>query len=182
MGCWRLVTAGVHWASSTDGKQRRDGSSGAQLRGKKGALTESADYMRGVINLRGSVVPVVDLRLQFGMQATVPTIDTCILIADVRIDGQPTVLGALADSVQEVIEFRRDQLEPAPRLGTRVDTEFIRAIDKHDDKFVIILDMNRVFSTDQLTDIQDGSQSAPPDDPDKPVMAEQGAEVEGVGG
>ncbi|MCP4041146.1 MAG: chemotaxis protein CheW, partial [Gammaproteobacteria bacterium] len=77
-------------------------------------VPRTPDYMRGVINLRGSVVPVVDLRLQFGMQATEPTIDTCIVIVEVRIDGQSTVLGALADSVQEVIEFRRDQLEPAP--------------------------------------------------------------------
>ncbi|MCP4043227.1 MAG: chemotaxis protein CheW, partial [Gammaproteobacteria bacterium] len=101
-------------------------------------------------------------------QATEPTIDTCIVIVEVRIDGQSTVLGALADSVQEVIEFRRDQLEPAPRLGTRVDTDFIRAMGKHDDNFVIILDMNRVFSTDQLTDIQDGGH-VPVDEMNKPI-------------
>lgn len=120
-------------------------------------VPRTPDYMRGVINLRGSVVPVVDLRLQFNMQQTEPTIDTCIIIVEVQIDGQPTVLGALADSVQEVIDLRRDQLEPAPRLGTRVNTEFIRAMGKHDDEFVIILDMNRVFSVDELTEIQDGS-------------------------
>ncbi len=118
-------------------------------------VPRTPDYMRGVINLRGSVVPVVDLRLQFGMQATEPTIDTCIVIVEVRIDDQPTVLGALADSVQEVIELRADQLEPAPRLGARVNTEFIRAMGKQDDRFVIILDMNRVFSEDQLTKMQD---------------------------
>ncbi|MCP4406247.1 MAG: chemotaxis protein CheW, partial [Gammaproteobacteria bacterium] len=124
-------------------------------------VPRTPDYMRGVINLRGSVVPVVDLRVQFGMQKTEPTVDTCIVIVEVRIDDQPTVLGALADSVQEVIELRRDQLEPAPRLGTRVDTEFIRAMGKHDDKFVIILDMNRVFSEDKLTEVQESSRSVP---------------------
>lgn len=122
-------------------------------------VPRTPDYMRGVINLRGSVVPVVDLRLQFGIEETEPTIDTCIVIVEVLIDDQPTVLGALADSVQEVIEFRQDQLEPAPRLGTRVKTEFIQAMGKHDDRFVIILDMNRVFSEDQLTELQDADRA-----------------------
>ncbi len=121
-------------------------------------VPRTPDYMRGVINLRGSVVPVVDLRLQFGMEAVEPTIDTCIIIVEVQIDEQPTVLGALADSVQEVIELCRGQLEPAPRLGTRINTEFIRAMAKQDDGFVIILDMNRVFSVDQIGEIQQGSQ------------------------
>jgi len=142
-------------------------------------VPRTPDYMRGVINLRGSVVPVVDLRLQFGMEETEPTIDTCIVIVEVQIDGQPAVLGALADSVQEVIELRRDQLEPAPRLGTRVNTEFIRAIGKHDDKFVIILDMNRVFSVDQLTDIQDGSH-VPVDNVNETVTEVQGVDMAGV--
>ncbi len=115
------------------------------------------DYMRGVINLRGSVVPVVDLRLQFGMDEIEPTVDTCIVIVEVLVDGQPAVLGALTDSVQEVIELRRDQLEPAPRLGARINTSFIRAMGKHNDNFVIVLDMNRVFSMDELVEIQQGS-------------------------
>ncbi|MCP3688828.1 MAG: chemotaxis protein CheW [Gammaproteobacteria bacterium] len=121
-------------------------------------VPRTPDYMRGVINMRGSVVPVVDLRIQFGMVETEPTVDTCIIIVEIQLDGQPTVLGALADSVQEVIELKRDQLEPAPRLGTRVNTEYIRAMGKHNDEFVIILDMNRVFSVDQIDEIQDGSQ------------------------
>ncbi|MGB0468291.1 MAG: chemotaxis protein CheW [Pontibacterium sp.] len=138
-------------------------------------VPRTPDYMRGVINLRGSVVPVVDLRLQFGMDETEPTIDTCIVIVEVLIDGQPTVLGALADSVQEVIELRRDQLEPAPRLGTRVNTEFIRAVGKHDDKFEIILDMNRIFSVDQLADVQESSQTLPQGE-----LADSAAEVQGA--
>ncbi len=120
-------------------------------------VPRTPDYMRGVINMRGSVVPVVDFRIQFGMEAMEPTVDTCIINVEIQLDGQPTVLGALADSVQEVIELRRDHLEPAPRLGTRINTEYIRAMGKHNDEFVIILDMNRVFSVDQINEIQDGS-------------------------
>lgn len=111
-------------------------------------------YMQGVINLRGSVVPVVDLRLQFEMSAGEQTVDTCIIIIEVNIDGQSTVLGALADSVQEVIDLKPEQLEPAPSLGTRINNEFISAMGKVDERFVIVLDMNRVFTSDQLDAVQ----------------------------
>lgn len=120
-------------------------------------VPRSPEYMRGVINLRGSVVPVVDLRLQFGIGPTEPTIDTCIVIVEVQVDGQPTVLGALADSVQEVIELMPEQLAPPPRLGTRVDSAFIRAMGKHGERFVIILDMDRVFSEESITEVQKSS-------------------------
>jgi len=145
-------------------------------------VPRTPDYMCGVINLRGSVVPVVDLRLKFGMEETEPTVNTCMVIVEVEIDNQSTVLGALADSVQEVIGLRRDQLEPAPRLGTRVNNEFVRAMGKHEDKFVIILDMKRVFSVDELDDlveVQGGGQPSPPDGMSNPVMEVQDAELAG---
>jgi purine-binding chemotaxis protein CheW len=118
-------------------------------------VPRTPDYMRGVINLRGSVVPVVDLRLQFGMDATEPTIDTCVVIVEVPIDGESVVLGALADSVQEVLEMKPEQLAPPPRLGTRIRTDFIRAMGRHGDQFVIILDMERVFSTEAIAEIRE---------------------------
>jgi len=124
------------------------------------------DYMRGLINLRGSVVPVVDLRLLFGMQEAQPTIDICIIIAEVQIGGHLTLLGALADSVQQVIELDRDQLEPAPRLHTCINTEYSRAMVKNEGESVIILDMNRVFSIDQLDKEQAGNQSVSLDEID----------------
>lgn len=124
-------------------------------------VPRTPDYMRGVINLRGSVVPVVDLRLQFGMEATEPTVDTCVVIVEVPIDGQPVVLGALADSVQEVLEMKSEQLAPPPRLGTRISTDFIRAMGRHGEQFVIILDMEKVFSTDAITEIRDIPQRLP---------------------
>lgn len=117
-------------------------------------VPRTPDFMRGVINLRGNVVPVVDPRLQFGMQQAEPTIDTCIVIVEVRIDDESTLLGAIADSVQEVIDLDASQLEPPPRLGTRVHTDFIRAMGKHNDGFVIILDMDRVFSDEQLARVR----------------------------
>src|SRR5512144_2930071 len=72
-------------------------------------------FMRGVINLRGAVVPVVDLRLKFGMTETERAVNTCIVIAEIELDGERTVIGALADSVREVIDLEPGQIEPAPR-------------------------------------------------------------------
>src|SRR5512134_1263104 len=91
------------------------------------------EFMRGVINLRGSVVPVVDLRLKFGMSATERTVNTCIIIAEVTIQSERTLLGALADSVQEVIDLEPGQVEPPPRLGTSIRAEFIRGMGKRDE-------------------------------------------------
>jgi purine-binding chemotaxis protein CheW len=113
-------------------------------------VPHAPDYMRGVINLRGNVVSVVDLRLLFGMQEVTPTINTCIIIAEVHIDNHLTVLGALADSVQQLFELDRDQLEPTPRLDTSINTEYSRAIVKHGGESVIILDIDRLFSNDPV--------------------------------
>ncbi|MCE5242279.1 MAG: chemotaxis protein CheW, partial [Desulfobacteraceae bacterium] len=89
-------------------------------------VPQTPDFMLGVINLRGSVVPVVDMRLKFGMSATETTVNTCIVIVEIELDGEKTILGALADSVQEVIDLEADQIEPPPRIGTRLKTQFIK--------------------------------------------------------
>jgi purine-binding chemotaxis protein CheW len=113
-------------------------------------VPRTPEFMRGVINLRGGVVPVVDLRLKFGMSRTENTVNTCIIIVEVMVDGDTTVLGALADSVQEVIDLGPENIEPAPRIGTKLRTEFITGMGKQNDRFVIILDIDRVFSAGDL--------------------------------
>jgi len=118
------------------------------------------EFMRGVINLRGSVVPVVDLRLKFGMSATERTVNTCIIIAEVEVEGERTLLGALADSVQEVLDLEPGQIEPPPRLGASVDARFIRGMGKRDEGFVIILDVDRVFSAGELSLVQGAGETA----------------------
>ena len=117
------------------------------------------DFMRGVINLRGGVVPVVDLRLKFGLTKTEKTMDTCIIIMELTIEGDSTRLGALADSVREVLKLEPEQIEPAPKLGMRLKTEFIKGMGKHNDDFIIILDVDKVFSGDELTAISDDTDS-----------------------
>ncbi len=113
-------------------------------------VPRTPEFMPGVINLRGSVVPVVDLRLKFGMTKTEKTVNTCVIIIETSVDGETTVLGALADSVQEVIDLEPGLIEPAPQIGTRLRTEFIRGMGKQNDRFIIILDVDKVFSADEL--------------------------------
>ena len=117
-------------------------------------VPRTPEFMRGVINLRGSVVPVVDLRLKFGMAKTEKTVNTCIIIVEVTVDNETTILGALADSVQEVMDLEPDHIEPAPKIGTRLSTEFIKGMGKHNDHFIIILDVDKIFSTDELALVQ----------------------------
>lgn len=112
------------------------------------------DFMRGVINLRGCVVPVIDLRQKFGMQETAQTVNTCIIVVEVDMDGENIVLGALADSVQEVIEMEPSQIEAAPHIGTHLDTAFLKGMGKHNERFVMILDIDKVFSSVELTAVQ----------------------------
>ncbi len=117
-------------------------------------VPRTPEFMRGVINLRGSVVPVVDLRLKFGMSKTEKTVNTCIIITEVTLDGETVVLGALADSVQEVMDLSSDDIEPAPRIGTKLKTEFIKGMGKRNDGLVIILDVDKIFSTEELAEVQ----------------------------
>ena len=106
--------------------------------------------MCGVINLRGSVVPVVDMRLKFGMAKSERTVNTCIIIIEITVDGSKTVLGAMADSVKEVMNLEPDQIDPAPKIGAKLRTDFIRGMGKQGDHFIIILDTDKVFSEEEL--------------------------------
>jgi purine-binding chemotaxis protein CheW len=113
-------------------------------------IPRTPDFMSGVINLRGSVVPVVDLRLCLEMSKTEKTRNTCIVVVEVLMDNESTVIGALADSVEEVIDLEPDQIQPAPRIGTHIRTDFIKGMGKRDNQFVMILDIDRVFSAEDL--------------------------------
>jgi len=123
-------------------------------------VPRTPDYMTGVINLRGSVVPVTDMRLKFGMSQTEKTVNTCIIVVEVDIEGEKALLGALVDSVQEVFELEAQQIEPPPRLGLGLKTEFIEGMGKRDNRFVIILDIDKVFSMEEL-DIAQGMGTQP---------------------
>jgi purine-binding chemotaxis protein CheW len=111
-------------------------------------------FMRGVINLRGIVLPVVDTRLKFGIEKAPDTVNTCILVLNLTIDGQQIVLGAVVDSVQEVLEIDAASIQPAPSIGSRYKSGFISGMVKHQDQFIMLLNIGLVFSTEELSILQ----------------------------
>lgn len=125
-------------------------------------IPRTPNYMKGVINLRGGVVPVVDMRIKYGLPVTESTVDTCIIVTEVELDGDLTVIGALADSVREVLQIKSDQIEPPPRIGMRVSSDFIQGIGKLGEKFVIILDIKKTFTGDEFLHLQSAEGSPVP--------------------
>jgi len=119
-------------------------------------------FIKGVINLRGGVVPVVDLRLKFDSSETPQTVDTCIIIVESITNEEITLLGALADRVQEVIELEEADILPPPKMGAGLNTNFIRGMGKYNDEFIIILNIDKVFSTGELALVQQVSETTPP--------------------
>ena len=108
----------------------------------------SPPYMRGVVNVRGSAIPVVDLRHKFGLPPTPDTVNTRIVVLELELDGETAVVGGLADSVHEVLDLERSQIREPPRLAMRWRADMIEGLGKKADQFIIVLDIGRVFSTD----------------------------------
>lgn len=116
-------------------------------------VPQTPDHMLGVLNLRGHVVPIVDLRRRFGMPEVEPTRESCIVVLEVDLGDETLIIGAVADAVQEVLDLSADQLQPPPRLGSGIDTGFIDGMGKKDEHFLILLNVDRLFTseeTDQL--------------------------------
>jgi len=112
-------------------------------------------YMKGVINLRGEVLPVIDSKLKFGMPPIVVTSNTCILVLEVEIEDVKTKLGILVDSVNEVIEIKDEAIKPSPSIGEKYQNKFIIGMFERADKFIMLLDMNKVFSIDEIIDLSE---------------------------
>lgn len=111
-------------------------------------------YMRGVVNVRGKAIPVVDLRLMFGLPKGTDTVNTRILVLEIELGGETAVLGGIADGVDEVIELDPSQIDPPPTIAMRWRSEFILGTGKRGDQFIIILDIGSVFSGKELALVQ----------------------------
>lgn len=112
-------------------------------------------YIRGVLNLRGAVVPVVDLLARFGNTAAVPGKRACTVIIEVAQEGMRQDVGILVDSVSEVLEVDAANIEPAPGFGAKLRADFIRCMARIGAEFVIVLDVDRIFSLEELTRISE---------------------------
>lgn len=113
-------------------------------------VPKTPDYLRGVINLRGGVIPVLDMRLRLGIIRQEETIDTCIIVIEMDIEGEDLILGFLVDSVQEVFDLEPERVEPPPKFGTRFKTEFIKGLGKRDDQLIIMLDIDKVIQYEDI--------------------------------
>jgi len=113
-------------------------------------IPKTPEYIRGVINLRGKVIPVVDLRLKFGIQALADTERTCIIVAEIVAGGHKIFMGIVVDSVSEVLNIRTGEIEDTPNFGSKLDTAYIRGMAKINQSVKILLDIDKVMSEDEL--------------------------------
>ena len=118
-------------------------------------------FVNGLINVRGKVVPLADLRLKFGIEQTPATIDTRIVVIEVAIDGDPTIVGIRADKVYEITEVAAAALEETPRIGMRWRPGYVRCIGKRGADFIVVLDIERIFATVQGRNASSNSGDAP---------------------
>lgn len=117
-------------------------------------IPNSPTYLLGVVNLRGSILPVVDARIKFGLKANDYTVNTCILVLQLSIEEEQITLGALVDTVSEVLEVEQEQIQPFPALGTSYKPEFIIGVIKDKDQFILILNIEKVFSVNEMESIK----------------------------
>ena len=113
-------------------------------------IPQTPPFLKGVINLRGSVVSVIDMRSKFGMAPTELTEDTSIIILGLTIDDEPLLMGVMVDAVESVIDLAPDQITDPPQMGTHLKVEFITGMGIQDENFIIILNLERVFSMEEL--------------------------------
>jgi purine-binding chemotaxis protein CheW len=118
-------------------------------------IPKAPEYMKGVINLRGTVLPVVDLRIKFGLPEKEATVDTSIIVINIDLNGEQVLIGTLVDAVREVLELKNNEISPAPTIGTKYNSGFIEGMWRTDEKFIMILDIDKVFSTDEIIDFKE---------------------------
>lgn len=118
-------------------------------------VPKTPQYIRGVINFRGEILPVIETRLKFNMETIEETPKTVIIVFDLDVKGKQVVLGAIADSVKDVIEITDDEIKSVPEMGSKYNTKFIKGMIKTNDGFTMLLDIDQVFSEKDLTIIKE---------------------------
>jgi purine-binding chemotaxis protein CheW len=112
------------------------------------------EFVRGVINVRGNVVPIIDLSMRFGWPTTPVTKRSCIVIVEVESEGESLEIGVLVDAVSEVIDISLTDIEPAPSFGAKLRTDFIQGMGKVNDEFIVLLNVSHVLSVDELSSLE----------------------------
>lgn len=120
-------------------------------------VPKTPKWVRGVINLRGAVVPVVDLAVKFGLEERPVTKTTCIVIVETQFEGQTTTIGAIADAVSQVMDLTAEDIQPVPEFGTRVKVNYLLGMAQLGKRFALLLDVDKVLTTDELLNLSDVS-------------------------
>lgn len=113
-------------------------------------VPHAPNYMKGVVNLRGGVLPVIDTRVKFGMTETEQTIETCIVVLNIEINDERITVGAMVDAVSEVFELENGDIQPSPAIGTKYRPEFIKGMMRFKDQFLMLLNIDKVFSAGEV--------------------------------
>jgi purine-binding chemotaxis protein CheW len=121
-------------------------------------VPKAPDFVLGVVNLRGKVIPIINMRRKFGLNVVEDTERTCIIVVQVNLKGQTITLGAVVDEVSEVMNLSAEQISKTPPMGASVDTEFIVGMGRLEHNVVMLLDLDKVFSTQELAEMGAGAQ------------------------
>jgi len=126
-------------------------------------VPQTPEFVKGVVNLRGKVIPVINLRSRFGMTETDVSDETCIIVVDVDFqteqESEVIQMGIVVDTVQEVLDIPRENIDPAPNFGGEIDTEYIEGMGKVEENVVILLDIDRVLTDEELVALKDVGES-----------------------
>lgn len=117
-------------------------------------VPKAPEYMKGIINLRGTVLPIIDLRLKLGMPPTEKTASTCIIVLDVSVGVESVLVGAIVDAVQAVLEFEKSTILPPPNIGSKYRSEFIVGVADIDNTFIMVLDMDEIFTFEEIAEVK----------------------------
>jgi purine-binding chemotaxis protein CheW len=124
-------------------------------------VPKTPDYMKGVINLRGTVLPIIDTRLKFGLPEAKYTSNTCIVVMDLDFNGDTVHIGAIVDEVLSVVEIEEGQIEPPPSIGSRYKSDFIHGMAKVEENFIMLLDMQQILSNTEISEISSKAENQP---------------------
>jgi purine-binding chemotaxis protein CheW len=117
-------------------------------------------YMKGVINLRGAVLPVIDSRIKFGVEETEITSNTCIIVLELHLGSEPVIVGAIVDSVKEVLEITDNEILAPPSIGTNFRSDYLKGMAHSADGFIMLLDAEKVFASEEIVDLTNITQEA----------------------
>lgn len=120
----------------------------------------SPDYMAGIINLRGKVLPLIDTKIKFGLEPVEFNVETCIVVIEIEVEGETLQIGTLVDSVQEVLEIPQAEVQPSPSIEAKYKLEFIRGMIRKDDDFIMLLNLDEVFSIQDVMYMQETNEQS----------------------